>query len=280
MAHNYMSLNEIRSREILRVNSDSIYIFSDSYLSPERRYYEDWNEYMAQVSTMNMAPHTILDHTGTNRSIGRVRICQKGGLKLADVARGPRCISERNYWADNVPSVTVFCVGACDLNNTYLSGGPVNDLRRQYAYYVQEKIMEFVNSARNHAMSPELFNMNLRNHRFIICEPANWGVNYVPRGNIDPDRYRQSCTRAQNSLQRAAKRLWESYSTSLFSSSPSFQSDRNWDRNHLAVATQHRYVGELLKAISNIMCQHCTPDTEFVRQEHNRHHLPNSHCNH
>ena len=192
MAYAIVNYNNIVKRDMLRINSNMIYIFSDSYLSSQRRYHEDWWDHQNQSSMINMQPHTILDYTGHNGSTGRVRICQKGGLKLADVARGPRCIAERQYWANNVPSVTVLCLGACDLSNTYLSGLPVNDLRRQYAYYVQDKLMEFINNARDHARSKELFEMNLRNHRFLLCEPANWGNHYVSRGDIDPDRYRQA----------------------------------------------------------------------------------------
>ena len=173
MAQECIQLNEIKNRDVLRVNADSVYIFADSYLRPDRRYHENWTGYMARDSSIDIAPHTVLDHTGLNRDSARIRVCQKGGLKLVDVARGPRCFTERNYWANNIPSVTVMCVGACDLNNTYLSGVPINNLRRQYAYRVQNLIIEFINNTRNSAISPALFDMNLRNHRFIICEPAN-----------------------------------------------------------------------------------------------------------
>ena len=152
----------------------------------------------------------------------------------------------RTRWANNVPAVTVFYAGACDINNSYLGDIPIADVRQGFPMYVEMQLQDFLYNTRRLANDVATFERRLRNHRFVVCEPANWGIDYEPRTNVDPVEYRQRCTRAQNGINRHARRLWNDYSAAIFTSSPGFQENRDWVQNHLAAETQERYIGELL----------------------------------
>ena len=184
----------------------------------------------------------------------------------------------RRRWANNVPAVTVLALGACDLNNTYLSGLPITELRTAYPRYVMGQIQDFMYQARRAANNTQIFDARVAHHRFLICEPANWGVEYEPRGDLSPEEYRQRCTRAQCGLQRKRRMLWDNYSASVFSCSPNSMVRRGWTRNHLDAPSQEAFVGELITAVQCLLCDTCTPQVEFYKEEHERHHLANFTC--
>ena len=270
---------QIRRRSTRRENASSVVFFGDSYISPQRRRHGDWWGYITDQSTINITPHQTHDQMGVSTS-ARTITYSRGGLKLSDIANGKdRWISQaRERWANNVPAVTVFCAGACDINNTYLGNTPIADVRQGYPYYVENIINDFLYQCRRKAQNVETFDRRLRDHRFLICEPANWGVEYDPHTDVSPVEYRQRCTRAQNGLNRHSRRLWETYSAAIFMSSPDFQRQRDWVQNHLAAATQEHYIDELLRVVKNLLCDHCTPGVEFWRQEHQRHFRSNDVC--
>ena len=263
---------QVQQRSTRRENASSVVFFGDSYISAPRRRHRDWWGYIMDESTINITPHQTHDQMGVSTSATTITH-SRGGLKLNDIATGrDRWITAaRERWANNVPAVTVFCAGACDINNSYLGNTPIADVRQGYPLYVESNLQDFIYKCWRKANDVTTFDRRLRNHRFVICEPANWGIDYEPRTNVDPVEYRQRCTRAQNGINRHARRLWNSYSAAIFTSSPEFQQHRDWVQNHLAAATQERYIGELLKVVKNLLCDYCTPGVDYWRQEHQRH---------
>ena len=60
--------------------------------------------------------------------------------------------------------------------------------------------------------------------------------------------------------------------------SPNSMVRRGWTQNHLDGASQEAFVGELITAIQCLLCDTCTPQVEFYKEEHERHHLANFTC--
>ena len=248
----------IRTRQARRANASDVFMFGDSYLSSARRRNSNWYGYAHEESTINLLPHQTHDQLGV-RTSARVRTYSRGGLKLADIANGrDRWIADaRSKWANNVPAVTVFVAGACDMNNAYIANIPMQDVRRNYPDYVMGMLQDFVHKSRRAASNKNIFDAR---------------VGYEPQTDVTPQEYRQRCTRAQCGLQCSARRLWENYSASVFTSSPSFQELRGWQGNHLDGASQEDFINELLTAVRCLLCDTCTPGIEFYKVEHQRHH--------
>ena len=279
MAQGMENTTRIRTRQARRVNAGDVYVFGDSYLSAPRRRHSQWWGYVSEDSTIDLRPHQTHDQVGV-RDSARVITYARGGLKLADVANGhDRGITDaRRRWANNVPAVTVLAVGACDMNNAYIANIPLADVRKNYPEYVMGIIEDFIYKARRATSNIDNFDARLANHRFLVCEPANWGVDYEPRADMTPDEYRQRCTRAQCGLQRNRRRFWELYSTSVFTSSPRSQELRGWTGNHLDGSSQENFISELLTAVRCLLCDTCTPQVEFYKVEHQRHHQAENTC--
>ena len=154
----------------------------------------------------------------------------------------------------------------------------MQDVRRGYPHYVEGILDDFLHKCRRAASNTDIFDARLRDHRFLVCEPTNWGVGYDPQTDMTPEEYRQRCTRAQCGLQRNARRLWENYSASVFTSSPRFQQLRDWQGNHLDHASQEDFIQELLTAVRCLVCDFCTPGVDFYKVEHMRHHRSHDVC--
>ena len=143
------------------------------------------------VDYINIAPHVVTDQIGMTSSSAQVVTYSRGGLKLSDIATGPNLMRQaRQRWANNVPSVTLLCAGACDINNSYLGAMPLSELRTGYPLYVEMQLENFLYNTRRLTQDVETYDRRVRNHRFVVCEHANWGVDYEPRTNIDPVEYR------------------------------------------------------------------------------------------
>ena len=279
MAEALANTTRIRTRPTRRVNASDVHIFADSYLASHRRRHSRWWGYSLEDSTIDLRPHQTQDQVGLQHTARTINF-SRGGLKLVDIASGHDngVTNARRRWANNVPAVTVLALGACDLNNTYMSNIPITELRRAYPRYVMGQIEDFMYHARRASNNTEQFDARVAHHRFLVCEPSNWGVDYEPRADLTAEEYRQRCTRAQCGLQRSRRRLWELYSTSVFTCSPASMQLRGWNQNHLDGASQEVFVGELLTAIQCLLCDTCTPQVDFYKEEHMRNHLTNFTC--
>ena len=60
--------------------------------------------------------------------------------------------------------------------------------------------------------------------------------------------------------------------------SPNSMVRRGWTQNHLDGASQEAFVGELITAIQCLLCDTCTPQVEFYKEEHERNHLTEFTC--
>ena len=158
MAYAMDNNTQVRTRLARRVNASHIFFFGDSYISSSRRQNANWYGYAFEESTINMLPHQTHDQLGVS-TVARVRTYSRGGLKLSDIATGrDRWIAEaRTKWANNVPAVTVFVAGACDINNTYLGNTPMRDVRRGYPHYVEGILDDFLYQCRRRASNTEIF---------------------------------------------------------------------------------------------------------------------------
>ena len=118
---------QVQQRSTRRENASSVVFFGDSYLSAPRRRHRDWWGYIMDESTINISPHQTTDQTGVSLTSAQTITYSRGGLKLSDIASGrDRWITAaRERWANDVPAVTVFCAGACDINNSYLGNTPI-----------------------------------------------------------------------------------------------------------------------------------------------------------
>ena len=136
----------IQQRTPRRENAGSVFFFGDSYISGPRRRHSDWWGYIFDESTINISPHQTTDQTGVSLTSATTITYSRGGLKLSDIASG------RDRWitaacersANNVPAVTVFCAGACDINNSYLGNTPIADVRQGYPLYVESNLQDFI----------------------------------------------------------------------------------------------------------------------------------------
>ena len=141
---------------------------------------------------------------------------------------------------------------ALDMNNAYIANIPMQDVRRNYPDYVMGMLQDFVHKSRRAASNKNIFDAR---------------VGYEPQTDVTPQEYRQRCTRAQCGLQCSARKLWENYSASVFTNSPSFQELRGWQGGHLDGASQEVFINELLTAVGCLLCNTCTPGIEFYKVE-------------
>ena len=183
----------------------------------------------------------------------------------------------RRMWANRLPTVTVLHLGSCDLANTYFAGlQPTNKIKQVYPNAIETFIEEWAVTCRKHANNKASFDEAIRQHKWLVVAPADWGPDFIPKNEVTPELHKELRRKATQGLYKKQAMLWLGSRAALVSPGLS-QPERQG--NHLAGASRWEYADKIINAASSLICSSCSPTIgSFNIQEHKR--LPEKTCVH
>ena len=178
-----------------------------------------------------------------------------------------------NEWANHLPSLSVLHLGAVDLASDNIPElQDLTKIKREYILYVRSHISLWIAKARTYAVNKEMYDLKIKDHRWLLVEPPIWGQTFVPHTSVTPSLYAQRRLRAEASVRKNRTWNWESMNLTVVRP---YIIRFEFQQNHLSREAQSLYMENLGRPMAALLCRKCaTPIGTYISPDHKvlRHH--------
>ena len=252
-------------------SESSTAVFADSFMLPARVYGErvtgSWNK-----MTYDLRPHVYVDG-GKYMRTSLVNNYAVGGATFEKVLNGERNIA---HWANNIPSVTVLHLGACDIANSDLgiADSTRKELHKVYIAFLEELQVK----ARALASDKQKFDDRMRQHRYLVVTIPQWqGFGKLPKGHEWEEKVLQKKVRKANEglKNRNSHEMYTKFKAVVFA--PRLDKP-TWRGIHLSEASQEIYNAQIFDAAAHLVCTFCRPGEELDKNAIKKENILSNHC--
>ena len=257
-------------------NNLSVQTFADSYM--KWRYFRtDRYKGNDNHNLLCLEPHVILD-LGNNTEIKEVKFYNNaiGGNTMDRILRDTVNIG---IWSNNLPKVTLFHVGACDISALDIGRNP--NIRNVFYHHVSNFLTQFKAIGRESYESDKAkFDSDLKSHVFLYTGVPDWGKFGKGRpGCLTEDQFFTARRNANRGINKCRSGLWTEHRAVLFTprivNSDEEPAVRNFNLGdvHLYGHSATEYGNQICNVLAKLLCTYCQLSPSYIKEEHSTENL-------